>query len=140
MAKHGKLRWGLLGASNIAKQWLHTSISKHPDCEVVSVYSRDKERAAAYAKDLGLRRNFTDLDAFLSDPELDAVYISTTNDKHHDEAIAAAKAGKHILCEKPLALNVEDAQAMIDAARAADVVLATNHIFATWRRIARSRI
>ncbi|PBB52933.1 MULTISPECIES: Gfo/Idh/MocA family oxidoreductase [Mesorhizobium] len=127
MTKPGKLRWGLLGASNIAKEWLHTSISKHPDCEVVSVYSRDQQRAAAYAQDLGLQRYFTQISAFLADPELDAVYISTTNEKHRDEAIAAANAGKHILCEKPLALNVEDAQAMIDAAQAAGVVLATNH-------------
>ena len=127
MAENGKLKWGLIGASNIAKQWMHASINRHPDCEVVSVYSRDRERASGYAQDLRLQRHFTHLEPFLADPELDAVYISTTNDKHREEAIAAAKAGKHILCEKPLALTVEDAQAMIDAANAAGVVIATNH-------------
>jgi 1,5-anhydro-D-fructose reductase (1,5-anhydro-D-mannitol-forming) len=127
MAKAGKVRWGLIGASNIAKQWLCGSINRHPDCEVVSVYSRNEARAAAFAKDLGLQRQSTSLTDFLADPGIDAVYISTTNEKHHDEAIAAAKAGKHILCEKPLALSVADAQAMVDAADEAGVVFATNH-------------
>ena len=127
MAKTGKITWGLIGASNIAKQWLCASINKHPDCEVVSVYSRNEERAAAFSKDLGLQRRLTSLTDFLADPGIDAVYISTTNERHHDEAIAAAKAGKHILCEKPLALSVEDARAMVDAAHEAGVVFATNH-------------
>jgi 1,5-anhydro-D-fructose reductase (1,5-anhydro-D-mannitol-forming) len=127
MAKAGKIRWGLVGASNIAKQWLCASINKHPDCEVVSVYSRNEGRAVAFAKELRLQRQFTSLTEFLADPGIDAVYISTTNEKHHDEAIAAAKAGKHILCEKPLAMSVEDARAMVDAANEAGVVFATNH-------------
>jgi len=127
MAKTGKIKWGLIGASNIAKQWLCASINQHPDCEVVSVYSRNEERGAAFAEELGLRRRFTSLTDFLADPDIDAVYISTTNEKHHDEAIAAAKAGKHILCEKPLALTVADAEEMVDAAKAAGVVFATNH-------------
>ena len=125
--KNRKIRWGLLGASNVAREWLHGSISRNADCEVVSVYSRNAERAADYARELNLARSFTDLDAFLADPELDAVYISTTNDKHRDEAIAAAKAGKHILCEKPLALSVDDAKAMVAQAKASGVVFATNH-------------
>ena len=57
----------------------------------------------------------------------DAVYISTTNELHRDQAIAAVKAGKHVLCEKPLALSLEDAHAMVRAARDAGVVMATNH-------------
>jgi 1,5-anhydro-D-fructose reductase (1,5-anhydro-D-mannitol-forming) len=122
-----KLKWGLIGASNIAREWMTASINGNPDCEVVSVYSRDAERGAAYAKELNLARSFTDLAAFLADPELDAVYISTTNEKHEQEAVAAAKAGKHILCEKPLALTVESARRIVDAAKAAGVVLATNH-------------
>ena len=56
------------------------------------------------------------------------VHISTTNELHRDQAIAAARAGKHILCEKPLALSLEDAQRMIEAAQAAKVVLGTNHL------------
>ena len=127
MTRQSKLKWGLIGASNIARQWLTASINGHPDCEVVSVYSRDAKRASDYARDLNLRSHYTSLDALLADPEIDAVYISTTNEKHRDEAIAAAKAGKHILCEKPLTISLEDGQAMLEAARQAGVVLATNH-------------
>jgi 1,5-anhydro-D-fructose reductase (1,5-anhydro-D-mannitol-forming) len=127
MTKQGKLGWGLIGASNIAKQWLTASINQHPDCQVVSVYSRDEKRASDYARDLKLHSYHTSLDSLLADPKVDAVYISTTNEKHREEAIAAAKAGKHILCEKPLTLSVEDGEAMVEAARKAGVVLATNH-------------
>ncbi|TIS42512.1 Gfo/Idh/MocA family oxidoreductase [Mesorhizobium sp.] len=127
MTEQGKIRWGLIGASNIAKQWLAASINKHPACEVVSVYSRDEKRASDYARELKLQSYHTSLESLLADPDVDAVYISTTNDKHHDEAIAAAEAGKHILCEKPLTLSVADAETMVEAARKAGVVLGTNH-------------
>src|SRR5690606_32707707 len=69
----------------------------------------------------------TTLDALVNDPSVDAVYISTTNELHRDEVFAAAKAGKHILCEKPLATSLDDARAMVKAAKEAGVVLATNH-------------
>ena len=75
MAKAGKIKWGLIGASNIAKQWLCASINKHPDCEVVSVYSRNEGRAAAFAKELGLQRQFISLTDCLADPGIDAVYF-----------------------------------------------------------------
>ncbi|RWF00038.1 MAG: Gfo/Idh/MocA family oxidoreductase [Mesorhizobium sp.] len=127
MTGQEKIKWGLIGASNIAKQWLTASINKHPDCEVVSVYSRDEKRASDYARDLELHSHHTSLESLLADPEVDAVYISTTNEKHREEAIAAARAGKHILCEKPLSISTEDGEAMVEAARKAGVVLATNH-------------
>jgi 1,5-anhydro-D-fructose reductase (1,5-anhydro-D-mannitol-forming) len=122
-----KIRWGLLGASNIAKEWLCAAINNNPDCEAVSVFSTSAKRGTECATALGLKRSYTDLNEFLSDPEMDAVYISTTNERHRDESIAAAQAGKHILCEKPLALSVKDAQAMVEAAKRANVVIATNH-------------
>jgi 1,5-anhydro-D-fructose reductase (1,5-anhydro-D-mannitol-forming) len=126
MTRDGKIVWGLLGASNVVQEWMHGSITAHPDCLVASVYSRNRERADQFTT-FGLARSYMDLQAFLADPELDAVYISTTNERHREEAIAAAAAGKHILCEKPLALTVADAQAMVSSAAAAGVMLATNH-------------
>src|SRR4029077_6345394 len=122
-----RIRWGLLGASNIAKEWLCAAINNNPDCEAVSVFSTSEKRGTEWATALGLKRSYTDLNEFLSDPEMDAVYISTTNERHRDESIAAAQAGKHILCEKPLALSIKDAQAMVEAAKRANVVIATNH-------------
>ena len=72
------------------------------------------------------RSSTTELGDLLNSP-VDAVYIATTNDLHHGQCIAAAKAGKHILCEKPLATNLADAVNMVKACKAANVVLATNH-------------
>jgi 1,5-anhydro-D-fructose reductase (1,5-anhydro-D-mannitol-forming) len=127
MTRDGKIVWGLLGASNMAQEWMHGSITAHPDCVVASVYSQSRERADQFTKQLALARSYTDLQTFLADPELDAVYISTTNERHREEAVAAAAAGKHILCEKPLALTVADAEVMVSSAAAARVAFATNH-------------
>ena len=119
-------RWGLIGASTIAKEWLIGAI-RATGGEVVSVMSTSAERGRAYADEQRITKSVTTLADLLGDPEIDAVYISTTNELHRDQVLAAAKAGKHILCEKPLALSLDDARAMIAASNAAGVVLATNH-------------
>ena len=120
------VRWGLIGASTIASEWVIDAI-RATGGEVVSVMSSSAERGAAYAEENRIPRSVTTLDALVNDTETDAVYISTTNELHRDQAIAAIKAGKHVLCEKPLALSLEDARAMVEAARATGVVFATNH-------------
>lgn len=119
-------RWGLIGASTIAREWVIGAI-RATGGEVVCVMSTSAERGAAYARDNGIARSVTSLDDLLGDPQVDAVYISTTNELHRDQAIAAARAGKHILCEKPLAMTLADAHAMLAASREAGIVLATNH-------------
>ncbi|MGV8939433.1 MAG: Gfo/Idh/MocA family protein [Allorhizobium sp.] len=120
------VRWGLIGASTIAREWVIGAIRANGG-EVVSVMSTDVRRGEIYAGENGIPRSVTDLDELLGDDGIDAVYISTTNELHRNQAIAAAKAGKHVLCEKPLALTLADAHAMVKAAEEAGVVLATNH-------------
>jgi 1,5-anhydro-D-fructose reductase (1,5-anhydro-D-mannitol-forming) len=119
-------RWGLIGASTIAHEWVIDAI-RATGGEIVSLMSSDAGRGARYAADHGIGKSVTSLSGVLDDPEVDAVYISTTNELHHAQAIAAARAGKHILCEKPLATTLEHAREMVRAARDAGVVLATNH-------------
>jgi 1,5-anhydro-D-fructose reductase (1,5-anhydro-D-mannitol-forming) len=119
-------RWGLIGASTIAKEWVIGAI-REAGGEVVSVLSGDAGRAARYAADNGIARHTSSLDELVNDPGIDAVYISTTNELHKAQTLAAAKAGKHVLCEKPLALNLADARDMVDACRQAGVVMGTNH-------------
>ncbi|PWE55706.1 fructose reductase [Metarhizobium album] len=119
-------RWGLIGASTIAHEWVIDAI-RAVGGEIVSVMSTSAERGAKYAADHTIPKSVTSLEALVGDPEIDAVYISTTNELHRDQVFAAAKAGKHILCEKPLATGLDDARAMVEAARAAGVVMATNH-------------
>ena len=121
-----KLRWGLIGASTIAREHVIRAIRAN-DGEVTAVMSADLARAKAYAAENGIPGAAASLAALLRRDDVDAVYISTTNELHRDQAIAAASAGKHILCEKPLALTLEDAKAMVAAARQAGVVMGTNH-------------
>lgn len=119
--------WGLIGASTIARQWMVDAIRAQPGHAVVAVASASAERARRFADEFGIASAYGSVDALLADPAVQAVYISTTNEQHLPQALAAVAAGKHVLCEKPLALELADARCMVDAARAAGVVFATNH-------------
>lgn len=126
--QHGcvtNLRWGLIGASDIAETSMIPAI-RAVGGSVAAVYSRSAARGAEYARKHGIPSSFDDLHSLLSDG-VDAVYVSTTNERHHEETLAAAAAGKHVLCEKPLALSLDAAADMVRACRRAGVVLATNH-------------
>jgi 1,5-anhydro-D-fructose reductase (1,5-anhydro-D-mannitol-forming) len=118
--------WAFVGASNFARTTMVDAV-REAGGEVRTVVSSSLERAREFAEDLGIPRAGDDLDAALGDPDLDAVYVGTTNDRHAPVTLAAAGARKHVLCEKPLALTLEDAYAMKAACAAAGVVLATNH-------------
>ena len=119
-------RWGLIGASTIAREWVIGAI-RATGGEVVSVMSSDAARGKAYAAENGIARSVTSVADLVDDPDVEAVYISTTNELHRDQALAAIAAGKHVLCEKPLAMSLADAKAMVTAAKDAGVVMATNH-------------
>jgi len=119
-------RWGLIGASTIAREYVIGAI-RAAGGEVSAVASASVDRAQAYAKENGIAAAFGDPVSLIRHHDIDAVYISTTNELHREQAIAAARAGKHILCEKPLALTLADARAMVGAAQAAKVVMGTNH-------------
>jgi 1,5-anhydro-D-fructose reductase (1,5-anhydro-D-mannitol-forming) len=119
--------WGLIGASTIARSYMTGAINAQPDCRVVAVTSSDPTRTREFAAVLDIPKTHATVDALLADPDIDVVYISTTNEKHQPLTLAAAAAGKHVLCEKPLALSVADAQEMVAACRAAGVVFGTNH-------------
>jgi 1,5-anhydro-D-fructose reductase (1,5-anhydro-D-mannitol-forming) len=121
------VRWGLIGASTIARQWMIDAIRAQRDGEIAGVVSSDPTRAQAFASEFGLDRAYDSIEELLADPTVDAVYISTTNELHERQTLAAAAAGKHVLCEKPLALSLDGAKAMVAACRAAGVVMGTNH-------------
>ena len=122
----GGLRWGLIGASTIAAQHMIGAMRENGG-EVAAVMSASLERAEAYAVEHKIARATADLAALLGDPAIDAVYISTTNERHRDQVLAAANAGKHVLCEKPLALSLADAKAMVAACRERGLIMGTNH-------------
>lgn len=119
--------WGLIGASTIAREHMVDAIRAQQGQFVHAVMSSQRERAEKFAADCAIPASYCTMEALLADPKVQAVYISTTNELHHDQVIAAAATGKHVLCEKPLALNIEDAVAMVKACQKAGVVMATNH-------------
>jgi 1,5-anhydro-D-fructose reductase (1,5-anhydro-D-mannitol-forming) len=119
-------RWGLIGASTIAKEWMIGAI-RATGGEIASILSSSGERAKSFAEANSIPQAHTSLEELLGDPGIDAVYISTTNELHHSQTLAAARAGKHVLCEKPLALSLADAIAMVRACRDAGIVMGTNH-------------
>ena len=119
------IRWGLVGATAIARDWMIPAIRAEGG-EITSVMSSDAERGTAYARANHIPSSTTSLDALLAGP-VDVVYIATTNQLHCQQTLASVAAGKHVLCEKPLALSLADARSMVAAAHQAGVVMGTNH-------------
>lgn len=121
------LRWGLIGASNIAATQMIPAMRAQPGSRVVAVSSGNVEHAKRFAQEHGIEHVCSDYQQLLARADVDAVYISSTNELHLPQTLAAARAGKHVLCEKPLALSVADAEQMVRACQEAGVLMATNH-------------
>jgi 1,5-anhydro-D-fructose reductase (1,5-anhydro-D-mannitol-forming) len=119
------LKWGLIGASDIAATRVVGAIHASGG-HTAGVFSGSAARASDFAASHALPNCTTDLDELLG-WDIDAVYISSTNDKHFDQAMRALRAGKHVLCEKPLALDAQQAAAMVELAEDRNLVLAANH-------------
>jgi 1,5-anhydro-D-fructose reductase (1,5-anhydro-D-mannitol-forming) len=117
------LHWGVVGLGRIADTEIAPAIAASPHGILHGVVSRDQGRADSFAERHRAVRALTDLGELLRDPDVDAVYIATPNALHADQVVAAAQAGKHVLCDKPLALTVADAQRAIAACDEAGVRL-----------------
>lgn len=118
---------GIIGPGGISDRAHAPALAKLHNAQLWSVLSRDRDRAAAFAKRHYARADHAahnGIDAFLNDDALDAVIIATPDRLHADQVIACAEAGKHVLCEKPMAATPEEAQRMIDACASQGVVLA----------------
>ena len=116
------LNIGILGCANIAKQFIRDA-KPSSKLKLTTVASRNKEKSVLFAKENGLQLAYGSYEELLADKGVDAVYIPLPNSMHAEWAIKAAQAGKHILCEKPLALSVTEARNMFDAARRNNVFL-----------------
>src|SRR5712672_543830 len=111
-----RLRIGILGAANIARLFI-AGVRPSLRVAVTAVASRDAERARKFAAETGIAQIHTAYEALLADPEIDAIYNPLPNNLHAEWSIRAANAGKHVLCEKPLAATAAEARAMFEAAR-----------------------
>jgi xylose dehydrogenase (NAD/NADP) len=123
----GPVRWGFLGAGRHATLRTAPAVHEAPGAILQAVAAREGKRARMLGPTGAAYRDYEDV---LADPEVDAVYISLTNDVHRDWAIAALEAGKPVLCEKPLGMNAGEVTAMIDASRRTGKLL----VEASWYR------
>jgi D-xylose 1-dehydrogenase (NADP+, D-xylono-1,5-lactone-forming) len=110
------MRWGILGPGRISRSFL-TGLAGSSTEHAVAVGSRDLGRAQAAAAEFGVDRAYGSYEELLADDRVEAVYIGTPNALHAPWSIAAARAGKHVLCEKPLGVSRAEAEAMFEAAR-----------------------
>ncbi len=125
-----EIRWGIIGTGDVAEYKGGPPLYMANNSRLVAVMSRNPEKVAGFAKKHGVQKTYTDAQALIDDPEVDAVYIATPPDVHRDLAERAASAGKHILLEKPMALSVKDCEAINAACRTHNVQL----IVAYYRR------
>ena len=119
-----KVRWGILSTADIGMKKVTPAIQRADNADVVAIASRDHARAAAAAAELSIPKAYDTYEALLAADDIDAVYIPLPNDLHAEWTTKAAAAGKHILCEKPLALSAAQAEAMAATCREAGVKLA----------------
>lgn len=123
MAEAKTVRWGVLSTANIGRAAVNPAIQASRNGTLDAVASRDPGRARAFADAHGIGRAYGSYEELVDDPEIDALYIPLPNSMHLEWTVRAVEAGKHVLCEKPLALTADDCLAMEAAARANDVVL-----------------
>ncbi|MCH7728732.1 MAG: Gfo/Idh/MocA family oxidoreductase [Planctomycetes bacterium] len=116
------VRWGILSTARIATK-VASAIHATAGAEVTAVASRTKERAELWAREHDVAASYGNYEALVEDEQLDAIYIPLPPSMHAEWTIRCAEAGKHVLCEKPLAMNVAEAQEMADACRANNVQL-----------------
>ena len=133
-----KIRWGVISTALIGTAKVIPGMQRSNRCDVVAIASRDPELAAQTAGELGIARHHGSYDELLADPDVEAVYIPLPNHLHTEWTLRAAAAGKHVLCEKPLAMSAAQAAEMVEGCRAAGVMLMEAFMYRLhpmWRRV-----
>jgi predicted dehydrogenase len=133
-----KVRWGLVGCGDIARKRVAPALRDSPLCELIAVSRAKAHLAESFAGEFGARRWYPEWQQLLMDYEIDAIYVATPVHLHAEQTIAAIEAGKHVLCEKPMALNPADCDRMIAAGRSNDVKVGVayyRHFYPVVRRV-----
>ena len=118
-----KVRWGVLGVANIAVKKVIPAMQRGANCEVAGIASRELARAEKAARELGIPKAYGSYEELLADPEIEAVYNPLPNHLHVPWSMRAAEAGKHVLCEKPVAMSAAEALELIAARDRTGVVI-----------------
>ena len=133
------LRWGLIGCGDIARRNVAPALRDLPNCELVAVSRAQHEKAESFAEEFGARRWYGRWQDLIADEEIDAVYVATPVHVHAVQTIAAAEAGKHVLCEKPMAMDAAECDRMIAACQAHQVKLGIAYYRHFYPAIARMK-
>ncbi len=123
------IRWGILSTGGIAHKMAQT-LQATPDAQLVAVGSRTAESAEAFGAQYDIPRRYADYEALAQDPDIDVIYVATPHTFHHANTLLCLENGKHVLCEKAFSINANQAQAMVDTARANKLFL----MEAMWTR------
>ncbi len=123
------IRWGILGTGNIAHHFAN-GLKAVPDADLVAVGSRAQDTADAFGDEFNVPRRYGSYGDLVNDPEVDVIYVSTPHQDHRASTLLCLEAGKHVLCEKPFAINVGEARDMVESARAKGLFL----MEAMWTR------
>ena len=127
-SEEGKLametvKWGILGTANIAKWCTIPGMKLAENCELMAIAGRSLEKAKLFAREYGIEKAYGSYEELIADKDVQAIYVPLPNDLHLKWVKAALQAGKHVLCEKPLAMNAREAREMYDTAKACGVHL-----------------
>jgi D-xylose 1-dehydrogenase (NADP+, D-xylono-1,5-lactone-forming) len=136
MDETGKVRWGILGCAGIAEKAFIPAVRASRNGELAAIASRDGARAADWARRHGFARAHASYQALVDDPAVGAVYNPLPNDLHAEWSLRALRAGKHVLCEKPMALNAAEVRAMIATAEARGLLLMEGFMYKFHPQIA----
>lgn len=132
------VRWGIISTAKIGAKHVVPALQQGSNIDVVAIASRSSASAEELATLLGIPKRYPSYEELLADPEVDAVYIPLPNHLHAEWTMRAAEAGKHVLCEKPLAMTAAQAQEMVDVCRSAGVKLMEAFMYRlhpTWVRV-----
>jgi len=133
------VRWGILGCGDVAEKKGGPALYQTPGSELVAVMRRDRAKAEAFARRHGARRSYDRVEDLLADADVDAVYVATPPHVHCEQTIACARAGKHVLVEKPMALNGAECDRMIAACREAGVHLHVAYYRRFWPKFVEAK-
>lgn len=123
------IKWGVLGTANVADWGVIPGMLQAKECELYAIAGRYEEKVNAYKEKFGFKKGYVGYDKLLADSDVQAVYIPLPNNLHKEWVVKALKAGKHVLCEKPLALNAAEAEEMYQVAKENQVILAEAYAY-----------
>lgn len=123
------IKWGVMGTANVADWGVIPGMLQAKDCELYAIAGRYEEKVNAYKEKFGFEKGYVGYDTLLADEAVQAVYLPLPNNLHREWVIKALQAGKHVLCEKPLALNASEAEEMYRVAKENDVILAEAYAY-----------